>query len=104
MADPEGKGKCQGSAQLPASDLFSDDLFAKLADFAVKLGFEPDQYVRSSPCETQADCPMAGDVEEHTTTVTGNYYKSDTKCVFGSPTERRLLFGPMPHAGVCVPT
>ena len=104
MADPKGKVKCQESAQLSVSDLFSDDLFAKLADFAVKLGFEPDQYARSSPCETQADCPVAGDVEEHPTMVTGNYYTNDTKCVFGSPTERRLLFGPMPQAGVCVPT
>ena len=104
MADPKGKVKCQESAQLSVSDLFSDDLFAKLADFAVKLGFEPDQYARSSPCETQADCPVAGDVEEHPTMVTGNYYTNDTKCVFGPPTERRLLFGPMPQAGVCVPT
>ena len=70
MADPKGKVKCQESAQLPVSDLF-----AKLADFAVKLGFEPDQYARSSPCETQADCPVAGDVEEHPTMVTGNYYE-----------------------------
>ena len=117
MADPKGKVKCQESAQLSVSALFSDDQLATFADFAVKLGFEPDQYVRSSPCETQADCPMAGDVEEYPT-VTGNYYKSDTKCVFGSPlpppppapdtplpppTERRLLSGPTPQAGVCVP-
>ena len=103
MADPKGRVKCQESAQVPVSALFSDDELATFADFAVKLGFEPDQYVRSSPCETQADCPMAGDVEEYPNTVTGNYYKSDTKCVFGSPTERRLLFGPTPQAGVCVP-
>ena len=104
MTDPKGKVKCQQSAQLPVSDLFSDELFAKLADFAVKRGFEPDQYARSSPCETHADCPVAGDVEEHPAMVTGNYYTSDAKCVFGSPTERRLLFGPTPQAGVCVPT
>ena len=103
MADPEGKVKCQESAQLPVSDLFSDDLFAKLADFAVKLGFEPDQYVRSSPCETQADCPVAGDVEEHPTMVTGNYYTNDAKCVFGAPTERRLLFGSMPKLACACP-
>ena len=103
MADPKGKLKCQESAQLLVSDLFSDDLFAKLAEFAVKLGFEPDQYARSSPCETQADCPVAGDLDEPPTMVTGNYY-TNTKCVFGSPTERRLLFGPTPQAGVCVPT
>ena len=42
-------------------------------------------------------------MEEDPNTVTGNYYKNDTKCVFGSPTERRLLFGPTPQAGVCVP-
>ena len=105
MADPKGRVKCQESAQLPVSALFSDDELATFTDFAIgKLGFEPDQYVRSSPCETQADCPMAGDVEEDPNTVTGNYYKNDTKCVFGSPTERRLLFGPTPQAGVCVPT
>ena len=104
MADPKGRVKCQESAQLPVSALFGDDELATFADFAVKLGFEPDQYVRSSPCETQADCPVAGDVEEHPTMVTGNYYTNDTKCVFGSPTERRLLFGPTPQAGVCVPT
>jgi hypothetical protein len=104
MADPKGKVKCQESAQVPVSDLFSDDELATFAEFAVgKLGFEPYQYVRSSPCETQADCPVAGDVEEHPTTVTGNYYTNDAKCVFGAPTERRLLFGPMPQAGVCVP-
>ena len=104
MADPKGRVKCQESAQVPVSALFSDDELATFADFAIgKLGFEPDQYVRSSPCETQADCPMAGDVEEDPNTVTGNYYKNDTKCVFGSHTERRLLFGPTPQAGVCVP-
>ena len=104
MADPKGKVKCQESAQVPISDLFSDEELATFAEFVGKLGFEPDQYVRSSPCETQADCPVAGDVEEHPTTVTGNYYANDAKCVFGAPTERRLLFGPMPQAGVCVPT
>ena len=105
MADPKGRVKCQESAQVPVSALFSDDELATFADFAIgKLGFEPDQYVRSSPCETQADCPVAGDVEEHPKMVTGNYYTNDTKCVFGPPTERRLLFGPTPQAGVCVPT
>ena len=104
MADPKGKVKCQESAQSSVSDLFSDDELATIADFAVKLGFESDQYVRSLPCETQADCPVAGDVEEHPTMVTGNYYTNNAKCVFGAPTERRLLFGPTPQTGVCVPT
>ena len=65
--------------------------------------------MRSSPCETQADCPVAGDAEETPATVTGNYYTgnyytNDAKCVFGAPTERRLLFGPTPQVGMCVPT
>ena len=104
MADPEGKVKCQESAQIPVSDLFSDDELAMFADFVVKLGFEPDQYVRSSPCKTQANCPVAGDVEEHPRMVTGNYYTNNATCVFGAPTERRLLFGATPQTGVCVPT
>ena len=51
-----------------------------------------------SPCQTQADLPAAGDVEEH---PTGNFYTKDTQCVIGA--NRRLLFGPTPQAGVCVP-
>ena len=35
--------------------------------------------------------------------IKGIEFTKDTKCVFGSPTERRLLFGPTPQAGVCVP-
>jgi len=109
MADPKGKVKCQESAQLPVSDLFSDEELATFAAFAVELGFEPDQHVRSSPCETQADCPVAGDAEETPATVTGNYYTgnyytNDAQCVFGAPTERRLLFGTTPQVGMCVPT
>jgi hypothetical protein len=82
MANPNGKMKCQESAQLTVLDLFSDDVeLATFAAFAVELGYEPDQYVRWSPCETQAGCPVAGDVEE--------YYTNDAKCVFGAPTEYR---------------
>ena len=60
---------------------------------------------RLSPCQTQADCPAAGDVEEHPTTPTGGHYTNNATCVFGTPTKRRLLFGPTPvtpKAGVCV--
>ena len=35
MADPKGKVKCQESAQVPVSDLFSNDELARFADFAV---------------------------------------------------------------------
>ena len=103
MADPEGKFKCQESAQLPVSTLFSDDELATFASFVAESGFEPDQHWRLSPCQTQADCPAAGNVEEHPTTPTGGHYTKDAKCVFGAPTQRRLLFGPTPQAGVCVP-
>ena len=103
MADPRGRVKCQVSEQLQVSDLFSDDELSKYATFVAESGFEPDQHWRLSPCKTQADCPAAGDVEEHPTRVTGNSYKSNTTCVFGAPTKRRLLFGPTPQAGVCVP-
>ena len=104
IADPKGKGKCQVSKQVPVSDLFSDDDLATFAAFAVdELGFKPGKTVRPIPCETQADCPATGDVEEHPAVVTGYYYTNDAKCVFGAPTKRRLLFGPTPQAGVCVP-
>lgn len=103
MADSRGKVKCQESAQLQASDLFTEADQATFAAFAtVELGFEPDQYWRLSPCQTQADCPAAGDVEEHPTAPTGNFYSKDTQCVFGA--NRRLLFGPTPpRVGVCMP-
>ena len=106
MADPTGKVKCQKSAQLQVSDLFSNDELAAFTTFAAEVGFEPDQHWRLSPCETQADCPTAGDVGEHPpgTSVDGNYYTNDATCAFEAPTKRRLLFGPTPQAGVCVPT
>jgi len=103
MADPRGRVKCQVSEQLQVSDRFSDDELSKYATFVAESGFEPDQHWRLSPCKTQADCPAAGDVEEHPTRATGNSYKSNATCVFGAPTKRRLLFGPTPQAGVCVP-
>lgn len=107
MADPKGKIKCQESAQQPISDLFSDDDLAKYAAFVAEEGFDSDQKGwRLSPCEAQADCPMAGDMEEHPKKKSNNSYTVDAKCVFGTPTERRLLFGPTPvtpKAGVCVP-
>eukprot|EP00964_Phaeocystis_antarctica_P037608 scaffold21489_cov67-Phaeocystis_antarctica.AAC.3 len=71
MADPEGKFKCQESAQVSVSALFSDDELATFAAFVAEVGFEPDQHWRLSPCQTQADCPAAGDPEEHPTTPTG---------------------------------
>tara|TARA_B100000795_G_scaffold6161_1_gene4542 strand:+ start:105 stop:470 length:366 start_codon:yes stop_codon:yes gene_type:complete len=107
MADPKGKIKCQESAQQPISDLFSDDDLAKYAAFVAEEGFDSDQKGwRLSPCEAQADCPMAGDMEEHPKKISNNSYTIDAKCVFGTPTERRLLFGSTPvtpKAGVCVP-
>ena len=103
MADPKGNFKCQESAQVPISALFSDNELATFATFAAEKGFDPDQHWRLSPCQTKADCPAAGDVEEQPTRVTGNSYKSNATCVFGAPTKRRLLFGPTPQAGVCVP-
>ena len=33
MADPKGKVKCQESAQVPISDLFSDEELATFAEF-----------------------------------------------------------------------
>ena len=78
---------------------------ATFETFVAEVGFEPDQHWRLSPCQTQ-DCPAAGDVEEHPTTPTGGHYTNNATCVFGTPTKRRLLFGPMPvtpKAGVCVP-
>ena len=110
MADPKGNFKCQESAQVPISALFSDNELATFATFAAEKGFDPDQHWRLSPCQTQADCPAAGDVEEDPTTPTGGHYTNNATCVFGMPTgggrggQRRLLFGPTPRAGVCVPT
>ena len=108
MADPRGRVKCQVSEQLQVSDLFSDDELSKYATFVAESGFEPDQHWRLSPCATHADCPAAGDVEEHPTAPTGGRYTNNARCFFGAPTKRRLLFGSMPQAlgqaGVCVPT
>ena len=115
MADPRGRVKCQVSEQLQVSDLFSDDELSKYATFVAESGFEPDQHWRLSPCATHADCPAAGDVEEHPTLITGGHYTNNATCVFGAPTgggrggrggrggQRRLLFGPTPRAGVCLP-
>ena len=44
MADPKGKFKCQESAQVPVSALFSDDELATYATFVAEAGFEPDQH------------------------------------------------------------
>ena len=107
MADPKGVVKCQESAQLQVSDLFSDDELAKFDTYVAEVGFELDQMGwRLSPCQSQADCPSAGDLEETTspTLVMGNIYTNNATCVFGAATERRLLFGTRPRAGVCVPT
>ena len=106
MADPKGRFKCQESAQVPPSSLFSEDELATFAIFVAEGGFEPDQHWRLSPCQTQADCPAAGDVEESPTLITGGHYTNNATCVFGTPTKRRLLFGSTPvtpKAGVCVP-
>ena len=56
MADPKGKFKCQESAQVPVSDLFSEAQLATFATFVAEVGFEPGQHWRLSPCQTQADC------------------------------------------------
>ena len=112
MADPEGKFKCQESAQVPVSALFSDDKLATFATFVAEVGFEPDQHWRLSPCQTQAECPAAGDPggdpggAGRTLHVDHGHYTNNATCVFGTPTKRRLLFGPTPvtpKAGVCVP-
>jgi len=106
MADPKGKFKCQESAQVPISALFSDDELATFATFVAEVGLEPDQHWRLSPCQTQADCPAAGDVEESAAYITGGHYTNNATCVFGTPTKRHLLFGSTPvtpKAGVCVP-
>ena len=102
MADPKGKSKCQESAQVPPSSLFSEDELATFATFVAEEGFEPDQHWRLSPCQTQADCLAAGDPEEYN----GGHYTNNATCVFGTPTKRHLLFGSTlvtPKAGVCVP-
>jgi len=108
MADPEGKFKCQESAQVPVSALFSDDELATFATFVAEVGFEPDQHWRLSHCQTQADCPAAGDPEEYPEGYppAGGHYTNNATCVFGTPTKRHLLFGSTPvtpKAGVCVP-
>ena len=105
MADPKGRVKCQVSAQVPVSDLFSDDQLATFAAFVAEVGFEPDQHWRLSPCQSSADCPATGDPEESSTGIYDtNNYTNNAMCSFGVPTERRLLFGARPQAGVCVPT
>ena len=104
MADPKGKVKCQESAQLQESTIFSDEELAAFAAFEAEAGFESGQHWKLSPCQTQADCPAAGDPEEDPEKPTGGNYTKDSTCVFGAPAERRLLFGSTPAAGVCVPT
>ena len=106
MADPKGKFKCQESAQVPVSDLFSDDELANFETFVEEVGFEPDQMGwRLSPCQSRADCPSAGDLEENSPLVMGNIYTNNATCVFAAATKRRrLLFGARPRTGVCVPT
>eukprot|EP00964_Phaeocystis_antarctica_P103015 scaffold68316_cov59-Phaeocystis_antarctica.AAC.4 len=47
---------------------------------------------------------VAGDPEEKTSPPTVLYYTNNATCSCGVPTERRLLFGAQPQAGVCVPT
>ena len=103
MADPEGKIKCQESAQVRVADLFSNDELATFDAFAAEVGFESGQHWRASPCQTQADCPAAGDPEEDPARSTGGYYTKDFTCSFEAPTARRLLFGLMPKTGACVP-
>lgn len=109
MADPKGLFKCQESAQVPISAHFSNDELAAYEAFAAKTGFESDQHWRLSPCETNANCPKTGDRAE-STRGTGkdnpktDLYTNDATCSFAAPTERRLLFGALPQAGVCVPT
>ena len=109
MADPKGLFKCQESAQVPISAHFSDDELAAYEAFAAKSGFESDQHWRLSPCETNSDCPKTGDRAE-SIRLTGkdnpktDLYTNDATCSFAAPTERRLLFGALPQAGVCVPT
>ena len=116
MADPEGRVKCQVSTQRQISELFSDDELATYATFVAEIGFEPDQHWRPSPCQTQADCPAAGDPEEHPTSPPVGHYTKNATCFFGAPTggerggrggQRNLLFGtffgPTPRVGVCVP-
>jgi len=104
MADPKGKVKCQESAQLQESTIFSDEELAAFAAFEAEAGFESGQHWKLSPCQTQADCPAAGDPEEDPENPTGGNYTKDSTCVFGAPAERRLLFGSTPAAGVCVST
>ena len=105
MADPKGVVKCQESAQLQVSDLFSDDELANFETFVEEVGFEPDQMGwRLSPCQSRADCPSAGDLEENSPLVMGNIYTNNATCVFAAATKRRLLFGARPRTGVCVPT
>tara|TARA_B100000795_G_scaffold63943_1_gene43154 strand:+ start:969 stop:1343 length:375 start_codon:yes stop_codon:yes gene_type:complete len=102
LADRDGKFKCQVSAQLSISSMFSDAELDTFAAFEAEVGFESGQHWRLSPCVTNADCPVAGDPEEDPAKSTGNYYESNTTCSTLAPTERRLLFGMMPQAGVCV--
>ena len=109
MADPKGLFKCQESEQVPISSVWADDELAAYEAFAAKKGFEPDQHWRLSPCKTDADCPKTGDRAE-SVRGTGadnpktDLYTNNATCSFAAPTERRLLFGALPQAGVCVPT
>ena len=89
MADPKGVVKCQESAQLQVSDLFSDDELANFETFVEEVGFEPDQMGwRLSPCQSRADCPSAGDLEENSPLVMGNIYTNNATCVFAAATKR----------------
>ena len=107
MADHNGKFKCQESAQVQVSEIFTADDVAKFESFVAEVGFEPNQHWRLSPCQSSADCPASGDPEEKTGPLPSvqYYYTNSATCSFGAaPTERRLLFGARPQTGVCVPT
>ena len=49
MADPKGNFKCQESAEVQASDLFTVDQVAKFESFVAEGGFEPNQHWRGNP-------------------------------------------------------
>lgn len=108
MQDPGGLYKCQTSAQIRVSDLFSDNELANFEAFAAGVGFTTAMHWRYVPCETRADCPTAG--SSVTPTINGDslpgddVYTSNYSCEFfvEAPTSRSLLFSAQPY-GVCVP-
>ena len=101
MEDPSGKIKCQESAQVDVSSMFSAADLAEFEAYGAELGFEPGKHWRHVPCMTDADCPQAGAKSgSQSPDSNEDIY---TTCDFGAGGGRYLLFGSKPQEGVCMP-